>query len=198
MLLLFGDSTLNFENLKKYIDTKGHKMKIIAFGASTSKKSINKKLSTYTGSLHESAVVETLDLNDYELPIYSEDKEQEQGHPKIAKDFLEKLSQADGIIISYAEHNGSYTSAYKNLFDWCSRVNPKVYQGKNLLLLSTSPGARGGESVLKSAVDSAVYFDGKVVDSISVPSFYDNWDMDASSITNVDISTKLKEAVNKL
>lgn len=72
--------------------------------------------------------------------MFSEDKENAIGKPEIAKDFLAKIKNCDALIISFAEHNGSYSVAYKNLFDWCSRINPQVYQGKAMVLLSTSPG----------------------------------------------------------
>ena len=49
-------------------------MKVLAFAASNSKKSINKQLVTYAAGLIDDAQVETLDLNDYELPLFSEDK----------------------------------------------------------------------------------------------------------------------------
>lgn len=47
--------------------------KIIAFGASSSKNSINKQLATYAASQFENADVEVLDLNEYEMPIFSLD-----------------------------------------------------------------------------------------------------------------------------
>ncbi|MEP4192505.1 MAG: NAD(P)H-dependent oxidoreductase, partial [Sneathiella sp.] len=103
-------------------------MKILAFGASSSKKSINKKLASHAASMVQNGDIEILDLNDFELPLFSEDKEEELGHPQLAKEFLNKISNADGLIISFAEHNGSYTAAYKNIFDWASRIDPKVYQ----------------------------------------------------------------------
>ena len=89
--------------------------KIIAFGASSSSTSINKKLATYAASLFENCLVEILDLNDYELPIYSTDKEQKDGIPQLAHDFYNKLGTADLIIISFAEHNGAYSAAFKNI-----------------------------------------------------------------------------------
>ena len=119
-------------------------MKIIAFAASNSKKSINKQLVIYAANLLEGAEVEVLDLNDYELPLFSVDKEQELGQPQLAQDFFAKIGASDALIISFAEHNGSYTAAYKNIFDWCSRINQKIFQDKPVVLLSTSPGARGG------------------------------------------------------
>ena len=63
-------------------------MKLLAFAASSSSKSINKQLVTYAASLVEDADVEVLDLNDYELPLFSEDREKELGHPDLAKAFL--------------------------------------------------------------------------------------------------------------
>ncbi len=92
-------------------------MKVVAFAASNSKKSINKTLAAYASSLIPGAKTELLDLNDYEIPLFSEDKEAEIGQPQPARKFLAKLANADAIVISFAEHNGSYTAAYKHSFD---------------------------------------------------------------------------------
>ncbi|GJM04171.1 MAG: FMN reductase [marine bacterium B5-7] len=173
-------------------------MKIIAFGASSSKKSINKKLATYVVSLLKGFEVEVLDLNDYELPLFSEDKEAEIGQPALAKQFMEKIGDSRGLVISFAEHNGSYSAAYKNLFDWCSRINPKVFQNKSMVLLSTSPGPGGAASVLAAAINSTPYFDGDVKASVSVPSFYENFDIEAGVIKNKDINDQLANAVQSL
>jgi len=85
-------------------------LKIVALGASTSRNSINKKLAAYAASLANADQVVVLDLNDYDLPIFSEDREKELGQPEAAKRFLDDLTQGDALIISFAEHNGSYTS----------------------------------------------------------------------------------------
>jgi NAD(P)H-dependent FMN reductase len=173
-------------------------MNIIAFAASSSSKSINKKLATYASTLLTDASVEVLDLNDYELPLFSEDKEKEIGKPELAKSFLEKIENCDALIISFAEHNGTYSAAYKNLFDWCSRINPKVYQGKSMVLLATSPGPGGASSVLASAVTSMPYFGGIVKGSLSLPSFYDNFDLGNNKVLNPEICSQLMQVINKL
>ena len=146
-------------------------MKVLAFAASSSSKSINKQLVNYAASLVDGAEIETLDINDYEIPLFSEDKERELGQPEQAKKFFAKLGQADAIVISFAEHNGSYTAAYKNLFDWTSRIDQKLFQNKPLVLLATSPGPGGASSVLAAAKGSAPYFAGDVKAALSVPSF---------------------------
>jgi chromate reductase len=139
-----------------------------------------------------------LDLNDYELPLFSVDVEKKLGQPAIALDFLAKIGGSDAIIISFAEHNGSYSAAYKNLFDWCSRINPKVYQNKPMVMLSTSPGGRGASTVLAAATASAPHFDGHVKASLSVPKFFDNFDVETTSISNPEIQTSLETAVRSL
>ena len=173
-------------------------MKIIAFAASNHKKSINKQLVEYAANLLSKVEVEVLDLNDYELPLYSQDKEQELGHPDLAKAFLAKIAASCGIIISFAEHNGSYSVAYKNIFDWCSRIEPKVFQNKPMVLFATSPGSLGGATVLAAAVKSAPYFDGIVKASLSIPCFYDNFDPEKQIIKHEELNVQFMDAISHL
>ena len=65
-------------------------MKVLAFGATNSKNSINKMLATYTAK-QISDHVEVVDLNDYEMDIYSVDREQANGIPNKAKQLFEKM-----------------------------------------------------------------------------------------------------------
>lgn len=148
---------------------------ILAFGASTSKQSINKQFATFAGEAMIDAALTVIDLNDFIVPMYSADEESANGIPAAAKSFVEVIEQADGIIISLAEHNGSYTAAFKNLFDWGTRHKHKVWSDKPMLLLSTSPGARGGASVLAAAENTFPHLGGNVVASFSLPSFGDSF-----------------------
>lgn len=173
-------------------------MKVLAFGASNSSKSINKQLATYTAGLIPNGEVEVIDLNDFEMPIYSADREQAGGIPALAQQFSDKIGAADALVISFAEHNGGYTAAFKNLFDWASRLGKEVYQGKPAVILATSPGKGGAQSVLKSAQASAPYFAMDVKAAVSVPSFYDNFDAENGKISNADIQAALEAAVGAL
>ena len=173
-------------------------MKVLGFAASSSTKSINKMLVTYAVSLLTDAEVEILDLNDYELPLFSEDKEEEIGQPSLAKDFLRKIGESDTLVISFAEHNGSFSAAFKNLFDWCSRINPKLFQGKPMVLLSTSPGSRGGANVLIAAKALSSRFAGEVKASVSIPGFYENFDMESKKLNNSELDEQLDRAVKSL
>tara|TARA_R110002073_G_scaffold163243_2_gene319273 strand:+ start:1767 stop:2312 length:546 start_codon:yes stop_codon:yes gene_type:complete len=173
-------------------------MKIIAFGASNGSKSINKSLAGFAASLIAGADLEVLDLNDFELPLFSEDKEAEIGQPQAAKRFVEKIRSADGIVVSFAEHNGSYTAAYKNLFDWASRIEQKVYQDKPAVFLATSPGAGGASSVLSGAKASAPFFGADLQDAVSVPSYYDVFDAERGVISEPKIVEQLQVAMDAL
>lgn len=175
-------------------------MNVLAFAASNSKQSINKQLINYAGGLlaEQNAQVDYLDINDYEMPIYSGEREEESGIPQLAHDFYNKIGAADAIVISFAEHNGNYTAAYKNLFDWTSRIDMKVFQGKPMVLLATSPGPGGAASVLSIAKTSAPFFNGEVKGDVSLPSFYDNFDSELNVVTNEEVNGKLKEALAAL
>lgn len=171
--------------------------KIIAFGASSSKNSINKQLANYVANQFQNANVDLLDLNDYEMPLYSVDKEKNQGIPELAKTFFAKLGNADLILISFAEHNGAYSTAFKNIFDWISRIDGNTFQGKQMLLLATSPGPRGGSTVLEIAKNRFPFQGGIVKGSFSLPSFYENFDAE-KGITNEDLKNQLLVIVNSI
>ncbi|MBR9862905.1 MAG: NAD(P)H-dependent oxidoreductase [Rhodobacteraceae bacterium] len=173
-------------------------MKIVAFGASTSSTSINKSLAAFAASLAKGAEVEILDLNDFEIPLFSEDAEMKLGQPQAAQEFLNKIKSADGVIVSFAEHNGSYTAAYKNLFDWASRIDQKVYQDKPTVFLATSPGAGGAGSVLAAAKASAPFFGVDLKAAVSVKSFYQAFDAETQSITDPVARAELESAVHHL
>lgn len=173
-------------------------MKILAFGATNSSTSINKQLAAYAANLVAGAEVEVLDLNDYPLPLFSTDIEAEIGKPEQAQAFFNKIGEADAVVISYAEHNGSYTAAFKNLFDWMSRIDMKVYQGKPMIVLSTSPGPGGAKSVLAAATGSAPFFNADLKGSLSVPSFFDNFDVENQVLKNEEIKQDLIKVMSEL
>ncbi|MCG3886420.1 NADPH-dependent FMN reductase [Photobacterium leiognathi] len=173
-------------------------MKLLAFAATNSQQSINRALVTYAASQVNADEVEILDLNDFEMAIYSIDRENASGIPEQAQLFFDKIGQADAILISFAEHNGTYTAAYKNIFDWASRINQKFYQQKPVIMLATSPGPGGAKNVLDTAVTSAPFFDANVVGSLSIPSFYENFDLEKQTLINEELNSQLISLVTKL
>jgi NAD(P)H-dependent FMN reductase len=117
---------------------------ILVMAGTSHRESINLALASHAASQVEGAEVTALDLNDFEMPIYSEDKEEASGIPQQAKDFLAAIQAADGIVLSLAGHNGSYTAAFKNILDWTSRVEQKLWSEKPMLLMVSSCRVRQG------------------------------------------------------
>ena len=167
--------------------------KILSFGASNSKKSINKMLAIYAANQIKEVEIIMADLNDFELPIYSYDLESENGIPQKAQDFKELIDQADGIIISFAEHNGMPTAAFKNLFDWISRIDAKAWNNKAMFLLATSPGARGAQSVLELMKGVFTRFGAQIKADFSLPVFYDNFSEEG--IKNEELNKELEQKI---
>ncbi|EIA08093.1 NADPH-dependent FMN reductase [Flavobacterium frigoris] len=170
-------------------------MKIIAFAGSPSKNSINKKLATYAASLFDNSDVEVLDLNDYQMPIFTVDIEKEIGQHSLAQAFLDKIATADFLVVSLAENNGNYSAAFKNVFDWCSRINGKVFQGKPMLLMAASDGKRGGANVLEIGKNAFPRYGADIKAIYSFPVFYENFDVEKVQISNPELDNELKEII---
>jgi chromate reductase len=169
---------------------------VIAFAGSNSKTSINKKLVSLAVSKLSNANSSVLDLNDFEVPVYGIDFEAENGIPESAKKLSELIENSDAIILSLAEHNGSYAAVFKSIFDWMSRINPKVWRNKPMLLMSTSPGGRGGAGVLGSAKMAFPHLGGNIVAEFSLPSFFDNFK--EGQLTSKELESELSSAVLNL
>lgn len=170
--------------------------KVIAFAGSNSKTSINKSLASYAANQLTDVEVEVLDLNDFELPMYGFDYESEHGIPNNAQSFLDKIKASNGIVLSLAEHNGAYASVFKNLFDWMSRIDGKLWSDKPMLLMATSPGARGGATVLEVAKGRFPYMGGNIVSDYSLPSFLENFS--EGRVVNEELNDKLNNAIKTL
>jgi len=167
--------------------------KILAFAGSNSTHSINKQLATFAAHKTK-GVVTILDLNDYELPVFGVDVERENGIPQAAHDFLAAIKSADGIILSLAEHNGAYSVAFKNILDWMSRIDGKLWSEIPMFLMATSPGKRGGSSVLEIASNRFKFMGGAIVATFSLPSF--NETFKENQIVDAELAAAFNRELN--
>lgn len=175
-------------------------MKILAFAASTSRQSINYQLTRAAADILiaqlQGTEIEFLDLNDYEMPIYSVDREKEGGIPDLAHQFFAKIGAADGLMVSYAEHNGLYAAAFKNVFDWASRIDMRVFQDKPKLAMAASVGKNGGANVLKTAIGSAPFFGADIKASFSLARFNETFDPVTRIPRDPDTRAEFESAVS--
>ena len=171
-------------------------MKILAFAGSNSSTSINHQLVTYAASLlngHETTVYK---MTRYPFPMYSEDAEKNEGFSNSIVELVGDIKKVDALLISVNEHNGGLSAYTKNLLDWLSRFDRKFLDGKKAVLLSASPGKGGAKSALAQAAKTLPYFGAEVVDTFSLPSFYQNFN--EGKIVDPTLDAALKTKLEKL
>ena len=178
-------------------------MTILAFSASNSRRSINRELVQYAAKKLKSDIMPAaefhfVDLNDFEMPIYSIDREHERGIPKEARDFFEYIGASDAVLVSFAEHNGNVTAAWKNIFDWMSRIDAKVWQDKPMIVMCATPGKRAGAGGLGLLESQLPVFGGKAIAFCGIGSWSSAWNQDENKLEHDGDEAKLLSALNLL
>ncbi|WP_417429003.1 NADPH-dependent FMN reductase [Halpernia sp.] len=172
-------------------------MKILAFAGSNSEQSVNKKLIHFASTYFKEDEVEILDLNDFEMPIYKPEREA-TGIPQLAIDFAHKIDNSDLIIMSLAEHNSTYTSAFKNIFDWVSRVKGRKHFGeKPMFLMSTATGPGGGKNVTEAFLKRAPFSGTTVLENFILPKFKENFE-EGKGIINEELKAEFEQKVESV
>jgi NAD(P)H-dependent FMN reductase len=149
--------------------------KILAFAGSNSSTSINAQLLNHITHRIQGHEIKTLKLTDYELPLYSADLEKERGIPVNVTIIKNLISEHDALVVAVNEHNSTVSAFFKNILDWLSRADRNFLVEKKIMLISTSPGRRGGAGALEYCKNIFPRFGGQVVQSFSLPSFRDNF-----------------------
>lgn len=170
--------------------------KILAFSGSNSSTSINQKLVEFVVSEIKIYETRVINLSSYSVPIYSEDLEKEKGFPGRILGLKQEISEVDALLIAVNEHNGSWSAFFKNIIDWLSRLDRNFLEGKKILIMSTSPGTRGGLGALEYAKGVFPRFGADVVDSFSFPSFYDNFSVASKTVTDETLLLGLNEVLS--
>ncbi|MFW2381080.1 MAG: NADPH-dependent FMN reductase [Acidimicrobiales bacterium] len=178
-------------------------MKILAIPATNSHNGINRQLLGHAayllkGGLVANADIEFVDINDYEMPIYSPDREAENGVPEPARRLFDKIGSADAVIISFAEYNGTYTAAWKNIHDWMSRIDMAVYQGRKVAMFAATPGPRAGAGVLGNALAAAPFFGAELIGSLGIPTFGQSFDAESGELVDPDLRNRFEEILGAL
>ena len=125
--------------------------KILAFSGSGRKGSFNQMLAVEAANIAREAGAEVtvVNLADFNLPLFDQDLEAE-GFPEGALALKKLLQSHDGLVIASPEYNSAFSPLLKNAIDWASRISEEgeaplsAYQGKQAVILSTSPGGLGG------------------------------------------------------
>lgn len=125
--------------------------KILAFAGSARSASLNKKLVAFAADQirRQGGEVTLIDLQDFEMPLYNGDLEEDQGAPEAADRLFTLMKDHQGLLLSCPEYNSSITPLLKNTIDWLSRPRDgeeslAAFTGKVAGLLAASPGGLGG------------------------------------------------------
>lgn len=127
--------------------------RLLFFSGSNSENSINQlvveTLAAQCGKDRKTAI----NLRDYPMPLFSEAEEQ-KGIPDEAKKLLKVIQKHDCLIIAVPEYNSGMPAFFKNTLDWISRAeeNYRILQGKQVILLSVSPGNGGYNAALNTQI----------------------------------------------
>lgn len=170
---------------------------ILAFAGSNSSTSINHQLVVYLTSQLKNTSFELFKLSEMDLEVYSEDAQRETGFPPSVNQVYKHIQAAEGLIISVNEHNSNPSAFFKNVLDWLSRLDRKFLEGKKVLLLSASTGARGGMSALEVTQKLLPRFGAEIVNTFSFPSFHDNFSKEQGIITHEELKGQLLEKLHQ-
>ena len=100
--------------------------------------------------------------------------------------------------MSLAEHNSSYSVAFKNVFDWISRIPGRPHWGdKDVFLMATAPGPKGGANVLAAATARFPHSGEQTSSRLSLPKFKDNFDAE-KGILDPEKAKELEHKIAKI
>jgi NAD(P)H-dependent FMN reductase len=121
-------------------------MKILAFAASLREGSYNRRLIELAAQMarEAGAEVDLAGFEEFEMPSYDGDLDQQHGLPQGAQELKRRLDQADAVMIASPEYNYSIPGVLKNAIDWVSRARPMPWRGKSIYLMAASPSPMGG------------------------------------------------------
>ncbi|HEY8230661.1 MAG TPA: NADPH-dependent FMN reductase [Rhodanobacteraceae bacterium] len=115
--------------------------KVGYFVGSLAKDSINRKLANALVKLAPPEL-SMREIPFKDLPLYSYDFDAD--YPPVAREFKQKIADAEAVLFVTPEYNRSIPGALKNAIDWASRPWGKnSFARKPSAIIGTSPGAIG-------------------------------------------------------
>ncbi|WP_136465686.1 NADPH-dependent FMN reductase [Flagellimonas onchidii] len=170
---------------------------ILALAGSNSSASVNFKLVKHTTSLIEEHEIQLIDMSKYPFPMFSENEERQSGYSNSLVELKNDIQKADALILSVNEHNSNPSAYFKNVLDWLSRLERKFLANTKILLMSASPGGRGGIGALGVVEGMLPRFGGEMVSTFSLPSFHQNFD-EKDGILDESLKTEHQKALHSL
>ncbi len=161
--------------------------KVLAIGTSNSSESIN------LATIKNLENVDIYNLQALDVPMYSMQMEKDQGIPTNVEKFLTTIEPFETLLFAVPEYNGNIPPFFKNILDWCSRKEFKFLNNKKIIILTVTPGSRGGASVRKILTTSLPYFGAEVIGSFGVSNYQPQMDFKNAL---VEVQAQVNQYVN--
>ncbi len=121
------------------------KTKILAISGSPRKGSSNEKILQNIAKLYHDQIDIDIYTNIHQLPPFNPDVNENQLHPTVMK-FIDKIKNADGILISTPEYVFSLPGMLKNALEWT--VNTTVFSFKpSAFIIAAASGEKAFEEL---------------------------------------------------
>lgn len=145
-------------------------LRLLAFAGSLRQKSMNKGLLRAAVEVQPpDLAIDIFDLAP--LPFYNADVEA-QGDPETVREFKEKITAADGLLIAVTEYNYSVSGVLKNAIDWASRFPGRTpLNGKPVAMMGASTGNFGTARAQLNLRQSFVLTDSPVLQKPEIYAF---------------------------
>lgn len=143
---------------------------ILAFAGSNSSTSINHQLLKYIQNNYLPDL-NLIELRSFEVPMYAMDTELNSGIPLTVQNLHAEIKNADKLLMSTSEHNGSYTSYFKSAMDWLSRFDRDFVKEKKVFIAGTSTGRGGAANSIELSKRLMERLGASVQTTFSLPSF---------------------------
>ncbi|MFD2371919.1 NADPH-dependent FMN reductase [Brevibacillus sp. GCM10020057] len=123
-------------------------MKIVGISGSMSKNSTTRQAVSIVLNAAKAAGadVELIHLAEWQLPIY-DDRDDRSTYPEIVHRFVQKISEADGLVIGSPEYHGTITGALKNSIDF---LEARHLKDKQVAIVGVAGGSMGATNTVNT------------------------------------------------
>lgn len=172
-------------------------MHVLLLNASPSPTSLHQILLDAVAGELTDVTFERISARNLEAPLWTPEREA-VGVPEVIQGLAQAIASADVVVFASPEHNGGTPAMMKNAIDWLSRAGTSPFFPAKVVLLSTSPGARGGKTNLDSLAQRLPWWGATLLGAHSLGSFHSHFSAETGLPTDKDGQSWLSGVVAQI